>query len=69
MNRAEQWKLMAEMINLCQGLNNGSGIVFKIHRLEEIAKELSRTDFVKPECSFIDWVGTNVIAEITAPNQ
>lgn len=69
MNRAEQWQLMIEMINLCQGLNNGSGIVFKIHRLEQIVKELNRTDWDKPECSFSEWVGRKVSEELTMPKQ
>ncbi len=60
MNRTDQQELMAEMVKLCRGLNNGSGIVFKIHRLEEIANELSRTDWDKPECSFLEWVRRKV---------
>lgn len=60
MNRAEQHADLCEMVKLCRSLNNGSGIVFKIHRLEQIAKELTRTDWDKPKCSFIEWVRRKV---------
>lgn len=67
MNRTDQHADLCEMVKLCQTLN-GSGIVFKIHRLEEIAKELTRTDWDKPECSFLEWVRRKV-EEKTKNNQ